>query len=269
MNAPGDSALIFSLLAVFVACTGYAAGRLHQRWQAAQDREEAYRDGYESGTSSVFSTAVRMLGPKRPARGAAPVSTTKAPETEAENLEESDTPLGFPAPLPPPPYAVIDPPAIGGVVYRRLRDPRPADGSGPVMGEQPTKSPLPHPRTAEDSALSANLDEVGGPARPEDIKIHEEGDDAVSSTAPERSAAKQRRGGHRAKPAEEDTTINQAAAEPDLPAGRHTVPDELVRATTYRLPPDRIFRARVPENTPLPEEPTTRLPSVPKPRDES
>src|SRR3954447_2448830 len=73
MNAPGDSALIFTLLAVFLACTGYAAGRLHQRWQAAQDREEAYRDGYESGTRNVFSTAVRMLGPKRAARGAAPV----------------------------------------------------------------------------------------------------------------------------------------------------------------------------------------------------
>jgi hypothetical protein len=47
------------------------------------------------------------------------------------------------------------------------------------------------------------------------------------------------------------------------------VPDELVQANTYRLPPDRIFRARVPDaaNGPgLPEEPTTRLSPVPKPR---
>jgi hypothetical protein len=48
--------------------------------------------------------------------------------------------------------------------------------------------------------------------------------------------------------------------------GRHTVPDELVQAATYRLPPDRVFRAKVRDAT-LPEEPTTRLsPSVPKPR---
>jgi hypothetical protein len=46
--------------------------------------------------------------------------------------------------------------------------------------------------------------------------------------------------------------------------GRHTVPDELVQAATYRLPPDRVFRAKVPDSA-LPEEPTTRL-SVPKPR---
>ena len=51
-------------------------------------------------------------------------------------------------------------------------------------------------------------------------------------------------------------------------SGRHTVPDELVQAATYRLPPDRVFRARVPDavDSPgLPEELTTRL-SVPKPR---
>ena len=53
---------------------------------------------------------------------------------------------------------------------------------------------------------------------------------------------------------------------PEVSAGRHTVPDELVQAETYRLPPDRVFRARVRDAAPLPQEPTTRLPSVPKPR---
>ncbi|GAA1580098.1 hypothetical protein [Actinoplanes couchii] len=32
---------------------------------------------------------------------------------------------------------------------------------------------------------------------------------------------------------------------PDVP-GRHAVPEELVRAATYLLPPDRVARARVP-----------------------
>ncbi|XVV11107.1 hypothetical protein ACQP2X_40665 [Actinoplanes sp. CA-131856] len=58
-----------------------------------------------------------------------------------------------------------------------------------------------------------------------------------------------------------------AVPEQDAPvsSGRHTVPDELVQAQTYRLPADRVFRAKVPDNKPLPEEPTTPL-SVPKPR---
>jgi hypothetical protein len=36
---------------------------------------------------------------------------------------------------------------------------------------------------------------------------------------------------------------------PDVPSpreGRHTVPEELVRAATYRLPADRVARAKVP-----------------------
>jgi len=47
------------------------------------------------------------------------------------------------------------------------------------------------------------------------------------------------------------------------------VPEELVQAETYRLPPDRVFRAKVPEpgdRPALPDEPTTRLRGVPKPR---
>jgi hypothetical protein len=63
--------------------------------------------------------------------------------------------------------------------------------------------------------------------------------------------------------------ISQSAREPAADdaaaptAGRHTVPDELVQASTYRLPPDRVFRAKVRDAT-LPDEPTARL--VPKPR---
>lgn len=34
--------------------------------------------------------------------------------------------------------------------------------------------------------------------------------------------------------------------DPDVP-GRHAVPEELVRAATYLLPPDRVARAKVPQ----------------------
>jgi hypothetical protein len=68
-------------------------------------------------------------------------------------------------------------------------------------------------------------------------------------------------------------TGDASAAEPATTAaaessGRHTVPDELVHSATYRLPADRVFRAKVPEpadRPALPEEPTTRI-WVPKPR---
>ncbi|MEU4242200.1 hypothetical protein [Actinoplanes sp. NPDC026619] len=68
-----------------------------------------------------------------------------------------------------------------------------------------------------------------------------------------------------------DAVVGALGADAVMPAGaevevestgRHTVPDELVQAATYRLPADRVFRARVPEPA---EESTARV-SVPKPR---
>ncbi len=228
MTAPGDSVLLLILFAVLLACSGYAAGRAHQRYLTSQDREDAYRDGYETGTRSVFSTAVRMLGPRRPVRASAsvqPVEPTRSDETtqpvEPTQSDETTQPvetglpveepteavrapaLGFPLPEPPPPYAVTEPGAVGGVTYHQFPDPRPADGSGPTLNE-------PRPRLADRSGLG-----LGTPRA--------------------------------------------------VPAGRHTVPDELVQATTYQLPPDRVFRAKVKDGTPLPDEPTARI-AVPKPR---
>ncbi|XVU23753.1 hypothetical protein ACQPZJ_41955 [Actinoplanes sp. CA-054009] len=63
----------------------------------------------------------------------------------------------------------------------------------------------------------------------------------------------------------EQDTLPVSPPAPTPASGRHTVPDELVQAQTYRLPADRVFRAKVPDSNPLPEEPTTPL-SVPKPR---
>jgi hypothetical protein len=70
--------------------------------------------------------------------------------------------------------------------------------------------------------------------------------------------------GHRAVDGEDERPDDAD----ESPGGRHTVPDELVRAATYRLPPDRVFRAKVrdtaepPDN---PDDPRSHRP-VPKPR---
>jgi hypothetical protein len=68
MTAPGNSAVLFVLLAAFLTCTGYAAGRLHQWHRTGQERDEAYRDGYDTATRSVFSMAARIIGPRRSER---------------------------------------------------------------------------------------------------------------------------------------------------------------------------------------------------------
>ncbi len=84
MSAPGNLILIIALFAAFVACCGYAAGRIHQRRQTGSDREAAYRDGYETATHSVFSTAARLIAPRRLAvRASAAVKRANAEPAHA------------------------------------------------------------------------------------------------------------------------------------------------------------------------------------------
>lgn len=158
MTAPGNSTLLLTLLAAFLACTGYAGGRLHQWYRMGQDRDEAYRDGYDTATRSVFSLAARVISPRK-----------------------SDRP-GLRA------TAAVTLPASA------------------VTRNEPAPGPIPA--------------------------------SAGAGAAPE-------------------------------PSGRHGVPDELVQAATYRLPPDRVARAKVhgalsPEEISLVED-APRTP-VPKPR---
>ncbi|HET6480387.1 MAG TPA: hypothetical protein VFG35_10165 [Actinoplanes sp.] len=343
MTAPGDSVLVFILLAVFVASLAYAAGRLHQRYQLRQDREDAYRDGYETASSRVFSLAARAVSARRTARATASVRSGRPRRSAAHAIAAGETPtgptpatphaapsrpahgspaapsgptaeppgppradasavrgsahasrradpgravrhqgvaakqnsapprsavppapaadsssllaesarlgesarlagpdevlgrrpsrrrapespagslLGFPVPPPPPLHTRCEPTAVGGVSYQPFPDPRPADGSAPVLGRR-----SPEPASPIDS-----------PADPSEDQDENTSDEAGPDKPRERPSG-----------------------------GKHTVPDELVRAVTYRLPPDRIFRAKVPNSTPLPEQTTTPL-AVPKPR---
>ncbi|MFF5085277.1 hypothetical protein ACFY36_50255 [Actinoplanes sp. NPDC000266] len=192
MTAPGDSVLIFILVAVFFACCGYAAGRLHQKRQSAHDREEAYREGYEKASNRPFDPGPRRAAPSPVEAPPAAAPHPAAPHPAAAHpapRPAAPSQGSFPVPPPPPPNVRVEPAAVGGVTYQPFPDPR--------------------------------------PAAPEQ--------DTVASPAPQ-----------------------------PKPSGRHTVPDELVQAKTYRLPADRVFRAKVPDSKPLPEEPT--IPSVPKPR---
>src|SRR4051794_26200216 len=100
----GSLPLILILLALVVAATDYSVGRLHQWWRAGEDRDEAYREGYDSATRSAFSVAARMIGSRRPpARGSAVVRTAAADDgvITAPMPSAPDASLRTPCPTPP------------------------------------------------------------------------------------------------------------------------------------------------------------------------
>ncbi len=82
-----------------------------------------------------------------------------------------------------------------------------------------------------------------------------------------RAATHESTSGSSSRPGSEgDVWASPSAADSGIEStGRHTVPDELVQAATYRLPPDRIFRAKVPQQAVEDQsaDPTTRLPEPP------
>lgn len=139
------------LVVAMTVCTGYAAGRIHQWYRTALERDQAYRDGYDTATRSLFSLAARIIRPRRSekaaVRGTATVTSILAAPSNA-------TPSN----------------AAPSLV-------------GPSTASLPT-TPIPTVASADTGQESA---------------------------------------------------------------GRHTVPDQLVSGPTYRLPPDRVARAKVPQ----------------------
>ena len=69
MTAPGNDLLLSVLLIAFTASTGYAAGRIHQWYRTALERDQAYREGYDTATRSLFGLAARIVRPRRSERG--------------------------------------------------------------------------------------------------------------------------------------------------------------------------------------------------------
>jgi hypothetical protein len=93
MTAPGNDVLLMVLLVAFTASTGYAAGRIHQWYRTALERDQAYRDGYDTATRSLFSLAARIVRPRRsekPAvRGTATVTSILAAPSNADGAVDS------------------------------------------------------------------------------------------------------------------------------------------------------------------------------------
>jgi hypothetical protein len=343
MTAPGNSVVLVLLLAAFLACTGYAGGRLHQWYRMGQERDEAYRDGYDTATRSVFSMAARIISPRRTDRSAIRASAAVVIPASAV-VETATSPL---PPTAPPPGASWSPQwteAAPAISASHVPAPRPArEGSGPrsadVPGADVLRAELPRAGVPREEAPHVDVPGVGVPgvgvplvdvpgvgvprigvplvdvpgvgvprvdvprvavSRVDTSRVDVPRVDVprADSSAPWevlpddptrpltfRSSPGPRPARTRHDAAAEPAVVGEPVALEDCPemsaggrrqtpdaetsGGRHMVPDELVQAPTYRLPPDRVARAKVRgASTPseFPADPTPWLPPVPKPR---
>lgn len=220
------SATLLTVLAVIIACTGYAAGRLHQWYREGVDRDEAYREGYDTATRSTFSLAARLIGPRRDRSGVRASAVVHGGRAGASPVV---TPLG-------------GEPAEAGLA------------SVTPLRAAPSHAPsVMSPRSQATAFFAPSVSSVTPPpAAP-----------ALSPAAPAPSPA-----ASALSPAGPAVATSSAAAAAQPRPGRHFVPDELVRADTYRLAPDRVARAKVHGAGPLDDgapDPAAR-PAVPKPR---
>jgi hypothetical protein len=137
MTAPGNSVVLFILLAAFLACSGYAAGRLHQWYRTGQDRDEAYRDGYDTATRSVFSMAARIIGPRRPERSAIRGSASVRPPDVSSRI--STAPSGR--------HTVPDE-LVRAPTYRLTPDRVARAKVRETPPDEPSHTPVPRPRAS-------------------------------------------------------------------------------------------------------------------------
>jgi hypothetical protein len=66
MIAPGNSMIQALFALAFVIATGYASGRIHQWYRHGVERDQAYRNGYNLASNSMFDLALRKTPPPSP-----------------------------------------------------------------------------------------------------------------------------------------------------------------------------------------------------------
>jgi hypothetical protein len=271
MTLPGNATALLVLVAVLVAL-GYAAGRLHQWYRTDEERDEAYREGYDTATRSTFSLAARIIGPRRERSAARGSATVHAPASRPDPAAEPSSGTPFPAPAPSPARdAIARPLSRAAARSRRFHSifrssavspsppntsfrpitSRPAKPSAPSTTPPPAVSPAASPSSGVPGSPEGSRSPVA-PSSPSAMSPPQHAVDDLVTTEPAPAAEEQAR---------------PSGSKPSRP-GRHFVPDELVRAATYRLSPDRVARAKVPTTEVAPTDdgdPASR-PPVPKPR---
>jgi hypothetical protein len=69
MIAPGNSFIQIALALAFVIASGYASGRIHQWYKHGLERDDAFREGYNEASRSMFDMVLQV--------GARPAATAK------------------------------------------------------------------------------------------------------------------------------------------------------------------------------------------------
>ena len=78
-DAPGNDFLQVLFVLLFTLTVTYAAGRLHQWYRQALERDLAWRDGYDRATHSLYRLAVEAAGGGRTRQAAADAHPQPSP----------------------------------------------------------------------------------------------------------------------------------------------------------------------------------------------
>lgn len=92
MGFSGSPLISAGIGLILIVSVCYATGRIHQWYKTGDDRELAYRDGYDTATKSLFSLATRTMKvtASQPARGAAQVTPITSASSAAARHRAED-----------------------------------------------------------------------------------------------------------------------------------------------------------------------------------
>lgn len=86
MTSPDSNLFTIIFGIVLLMSTMYAGGRVHQWYRQGADRDEAFRDGYDRATRSLFSLATRSTKASEDAQAVVrPISAAPSARHRAED----------------------------------------------------------------------------------------------------------------------------------------------------------------------------------------
>lgn len=93
MTSPDSSYINILFGIALLMSVMYASGRLHQWFRQAQDRDQAFRDGYNQATESLFTVATRAATAVKPVAATATVTAiSNAPSARGARHSAEDRP---------------------------------------------------------------------------------------------------------------------------------------------------------------------------------
>jgi hypothetical protein len=110
MTPPENDVLQAVAIVLFAICLAYAAGRMHQWYLHALERDQAWRHGYDLAARSLFHLATRVTRPQ---------PTTRRPDAPRGTLRLAEDGGGRHALAP---AGGADDATVAGLVQQRTRE---------------------------------------------------------------------------------------------------------------------------------------------------